>query len=387
MAMRITQGEIKRTNRQQIYDYIYRNSRVSQQDISQALHLSRPTVAANLAELEEDGLICRDGQQASSQIGRKAVAYSILPGFRVALGVELTRSEVQLVAVDLYAQPLRLETVKLEYANADAYYRRVCGAIRAFIATLGVPAGRVLGVGITMQGLVSPDGRTVVYGEILGCTGLKVDVFERWLDLPCSFLHDPGAAALSELWVSPELDNAIYLSLSNHLGAALIVHGEILTGRHGHAATFEHIQAVPDGEPCYCGKRGCWDTLCSARALLGDQAPEAFFAAARRAGTPQAARWRRYLDDLALLIESLHLVHDVDFILGGHLAPFITEGDMRLLYDGIRSRCPFDEADDFLHISKMPSHNIIVGVALPYVKRFLEGVGASGREPEPADEL
>ena len=74
MTQRITPGQIKKNNRQQIYNYIYEEKNVSQQAIAYALHLSRPTVATNLSELEEDGLICKNGQLESDQIGRKAVA-------------------------------------------------------------------------------------------------------------------------------------------------------------------------------------------------------------------------------------------------------------------------------------------------------------------------
>ena len=91
MTKRITPGQIKKTNRQQIYTYIYENRKVSQQEIAYGLHLSRPTVASNLAEMEEDGLIYKNGQLDSDQIGRKAIAYSVASAYRIAIGVELTR--------------------------------------------------------------------------------------------------------------------------------------------------------------------------------------------------------------------------------------------------------------------------------------------------------
>ena len=48
MKKSITPNQIKQTNRSLIYDYIYKNQKVSQQDISYDLRLSRPTVTANL---------------------------------------------------------------------------------------------------------------------------------------------------------------------------------------------------------------------------------------------------------------------------------------------------------------------------------------------------
>ena len=117
MPKRIPPGQIKANNRQQIYNYIYRQRKVSQQDILYALRLSRPTVAANLTELEVDGLICKNGQIESDQIGRKAVAYSIVPDYRVAIGVEILRARVKMIAVDLYGEKLRREVVELRFAH------------------------------------------------------------------------------------------------------------------------------------------------------------------------------------------------------------------------------------------------------------------------------
>jgi glucokinase len=33
------------------------------------------------------------------------------------------------------------------------------------------------------------------------------------------------------------------------------------------AGEFGHMQVVPDGRPCQCGRRGCWEQYCSGRAL------------------------------------------------------------------------------------------------------------------------
>lgn len=244
-----------------------------------------------------------------------------------------------------------------------------------FIAPHEISEDRILGVGFAMQGLVSADGATVVYGAIMGSSGLTTQAFSRYLPYPCSFVHDPDTAAPSELWSSPDLTDAIYLSLSRHLGGSMIVKRNIVTGKHGHTAAFEHIQARPRGELCYCGKRGCMETICSMKALLGDDDPKIFFQQLRSGAPEQARRWQAYLKNLAVLIGMLHLMHDVDFILGGHLAPYFTQPDIRFLCDEIRRSCPFSDDDDYLLISKMPSHNINIGVALPYIQAFLEDIG------------
>ena len=72
MKKSITPGQIKETNRNLVYQHLYKNPDSSQQDISYALRLSRPTVTALLAELEQEGMICKNGVIASAYAGRKA---------------------------------------------------------------------------------------------------------------------------------------------------------------------------------------------------------------------------------------------------------------------------------------------------------------------------
>ena len=374
MKKSITPSQIKHTNRRLIYDYIYKNGKVSQQDIAYALRLSRPTVASNLNELEADGLIYRNGQQDSDLIGRKAIAYSVVPDFRVAIGVELMRRETKIIAVDLYGKKIERTVIKNEYQNDDSYYRRTCASIVEFIESLQFRPEQLLGVGFAMQGLVSEDGTTVLYGAILKNSGLTIDAFQKYLPCPCMFIHDPEGAALTELWYSPELTNALYISLSKHLGGAMILNRNVLPGKYGHSATFEHIQANPRGPLCYCGKRGCMETLCSMSALLGQDPPEPFFEAVRTDSEEESRRWKTFLSNLARMIYSLRLIYDADIVLGGHLAPFFNEEDIRFLYQEIRKCSPFEEPDDFLLMSKMPSHNITIGAALIFIRSFLDNI-------------
>lgn len=362
------------TNSQKIYSYLYRKRGATQQELIQDLSLSRPTVLSCLSELEADSLVKKSYPIESAGVGRPAMTYTPISDAHFAVGAELMADRVKLIAIDLYGEPFALSSKELVYRNNEAYYKSVCTYIQQFLSELDVPEQRLLGVGIAIQGLVSPDGSTVVYGEILGCTGLTIDVFTSHLPYPCRFVHDPDGAASSELWHSPERKNAVYLSLSVHLGGAMIVDGQVLRGRHGHMATFEHICLHPGGERCYCGKQGCAETVCSSTALLGEDDPEEFFRAVRSGSKAEVKRWETYLVNLASLIATIHLVQDADFILGGHLAPFFTQGDVSFLYEKIQENCPFKEEADYLLISKSPSHNITTGAALPFIRSFLNSM-------------
>lgn len=373
MAKSITPNQIKQTNRSLIYHYIYKNRKVSQQDIAYDLRLSRPTITANLASMENDGIIQKSGLIDSEFVGRKASAYSIVPDFCVSIGVEILKKEIKMIAINLYGEKIERYTLEMFYENKDTYFKAVCDKILEFTKLPGIAGKRILGIGFSMQGLVSPDKQTVIYGEILACTGLTIDSFTRHLPYPCSFSHDADSAAISELWASPELYDAFYLSISKHLGAAIISKREILVGKHGHNSTIEHIQMQPGGTQCYCGKCGCMETLCSLTALLAEnESPDDFFRNLRNNQPSFQDRWIHFLTNLSRAINMLHLIYDTDFILGGYLAPYLRQEDLEFMHEKIRQMTPFAESADFLMISKMPKHNISIGAALPFIQAFLD---------------
>lgn len=372
MKSSITPNQIKQNNRKLIYQYIYQNKKVSQQDISYNLRLSRPTVTSNIATLENEGLIEKNGQIDTEYVGRKAIAYSIVSNFRISLGVEILKKEIKIIAVDLNGKKIDRTAFELAYENEESYIRTVCMKILEFKDSLNISDEQILGIGFAMQALITPDKKKVLYGKILNCTGLSIDAFAKYLPYPCSFVHDAESAAVSEMWVSPELTDAFYLSISKHLGAAIISNGKILDGKHGHSATIEHITMEPDGAVCYCGKKGCMETLCSLNALLDENEPlEDFFSHLRQNESDYVARWKKFLINLAKSINNLHLVYDTDFILGGYIAPFLINADLDFILRQIADMTPFPEYTDFILISKMPKHNISIGAAMPYIQEFL----------------
>ena len=98
---------------------------------------------------------------------------------------------------------------------------------------------------------------------------------------------------------------------------------------------------------------------------------DSFFEKVRKKEPSFSNRWNKFLTNLARAINLLHLIYDTDFILGGHLAPYLCKADLSFLYEQIEQLTPFTETSDFLMLSKMPRHNISIGAALTYIRAFL----------------
>lgn len=366
--------DIKKMNYSDVYHIIYENERSSKQSIAQALKMSLPTVSSHLNDLLKEELIENCGQ-LSSQIGRKAAAYSIKSKARIAIGVEILKKKVIIVALNLYGSMIERKSLPILFSNADEYYKAIGKEIMDFIGELGVEQKHILGIGFGLQGLVSSDGREIIYGKILNCTGLTIDVFEQYLDIPCRYYHDAECAAISELWETRDITEAIYISIGDHLGGAIIVGGEIHNGRTGRSGTIEHMTLIPDGIDCYCGQKGCMECYCSVNALLEEgEELEVFFLEKSNGDLERKERWDAFLHYLAITINNLHMTLDSSIILGGRIAPYLTEEDLSVLYNEIRTITAFPEDDSFIIRGNSKKDVVAIGAGLPYIRGFLEGI-------------
>ena len=372
MTALITPSRIRKNNRTMIYQLIYQEKSVTQLDIAYMLHLSRPNVAGKLNELLESGLIVQSGLVSSDQIGRRAVSYSIASEYRIAVGVHITELSVYMMAVNLYGEEIAFSVYSAEFSDTDAYYDKVCRFLEEFIHSVTTDKAAVLGIGIALDALPSADGLQIVPGGPMKDLALSASVFSDRLGIPCRFIREAGCAAVTEIWTNPELENCFYLYLSYHLDGAVIYGRSVFSGKHGRSGEIAHIPYKENGNLCYCGKRGCLETVISATALLGPkEGMTEFFHELRKEEPGHVERWNEYLSGLAFAIAPLAPVFDCDFILGGETAAFITEEDLKKLHELIRDNHKCGLPEDSLHIHPILPRGIPLGAALPFIWTFL----------------
>lgn len=372
----LTTIALKKINRSKIYQYIYRSKLTSKLQIVQDLQMGLSTVSQNLNLLENEGLIEKNGYFDSTG-GRKANAIQIVSDFRISIGVGILKNMFHITAIDLYGNTVYTDTIPLTYSNTAVYYQQITDKVKDFIDKNQYPENKILGVSIATQGITSPDNTTVIYGNIMNNTGMRLKDFSRHLPYPCHLEHDSKSAAFLELWNHPELDSAVALLLNRNLGGAIITNHQIHQGRSMHSGTIEHICINPDGPLCYCGNRGCLETYCSANSLeqASGMAIKEFFPLLREKKSPQLIQiWEDYLKHLAFAMKNLNLVIDAPIIISGYLAPYFTEDDTDYLLRQINSMTPFELKEEQILVGTHGQYTPAIGAALFYVKEFIQSV-------------
>lgn len=374
---KLSSNEIKIKNRQLIYQFIRSNGSVSKQDIVVALQLSLPTVTQNLDYLKRE-LLIDTSRKIRNTGGRNATAFTYIPTARAGIGAYITAHHINAVAVDLSGDVMVVKKEKAAFnLDDDGYLRKLAQVVEEVKLEADIADEALLGVGISVPGLISDDGERVIYGRTLNFTGKTREEITKYIPYPSRLVHDSYAAGYMESWQNREVKNAFYISLSNSVGGSLIVNHEIYEGDTQKGGEIGHMIVVPEGgELCYCGKRGCFDTVCRAGNLdqYTDGNLEAFFDCLRQKD-PQAWKlWNAYLDHLAQAIHNVRILFDGKVILGGYVGAYIGEY-MDELYRRVDEKNPFgDRARDYLYECRYKKEASAAGAVIFYIDEFFNRI-------------
>lgn len=288
--------EVRVTNRALILALASQTDTVSCPLLAKRSGLSRQTVYLIAAELEQAGVLVGDGIGRSSG-GRRPKLLRYQPQSWGAIGVETREHEACAVLTDLngtvvqrLAGPLRGTTP----ADVADVVEALTQQLRATM-----PAGRVLGIGVALPGLVDVERGIVRMSVLYDWTDVPLaDMLRVRTGLPAYVASRPAAAALGEARTGAGrgAQRLVYLFAGPSLGIGLAMDGDLYHGTTSSAGEFGHMTILPDGPRCACGNHGCLNAVASGNALLTRARVE--LTAHPRAG--ESLR-RRYGPDLAQL--------------------------------------------------------------------------------------
>lgn len=369
----MTTMKVREINRNKVYNYIYKSNTTCKLDITRNLNMGLSTVTQNLKALEDDGLICKNGFLTSTG-GRKADALEIIPDAKNSIGIAILKDSFDIVCVNLYGKVSHSKTISCKFENNDSYFKLVSNNLDMFINENGI--NNILGVSFAIQGIVSSDGERISYGKILDNFELKLSDFSKYIKYPCRMEHDSKAACNLELWNNKEVKNAIVILLNLNLGGGLIANGEVLTGDNMKSGIIEHLPIEKNGELCYCGKKGCFETVCSGFSLKKSANMEIsrFFDLLLQNDENSIQIWKNYLLSLAKALEILHIIIDGKIILSGYLACYLNQSDIDYILNIVNEHTSFPILKENIILSKNTSNTQALGTSLFYINEFLESV-------------
>lgn len=286
---------IRRLHANAVFHRIRLEPEISQRDIIAKTGLDKSTVSSIVNRFDELGLIVRSQNVAENRPGRPTEGLSISPHKGLLVGVQIESHSIAFVIAGLDGQPL--VTHRRDFDGAIDGIERVIAEGIAGGRDACEREGDVLGVGISLPGLVNDDGR-LLHAPVLNWRDVPIyDLLRPSIDPPLFIGNDGKAAAMAEHMFGScvDVDDFIYLFSGSGVGGALFLDGEMYLGAQGLAGELGHIKVVPQGRPCSCGSYGCLSAYLSEPALcteirhLSGAEPRSFDDVLSRAAAGDAA--------------------------------------------------------------------------------------------------
>lgn len=263
------------------------------------------------------------------------------------IGIDIGGMSIKIGVVDVHGKMVMSRSIPTEYESGYAdMIKRIADSIYIMCGELEVDPNSLVGIGIGIPGTADSRRGVVTVAANIGWREVPIVAeFHKYFNLPIKINNDANCAALGELRFGggSEYDSIIFITLGTGVGSGIIYDGNLIEGAGSAGAESGHMVIQMDGEPCNCGRSGCWESYASATALIkqtkrameshpdsllhnvfrkqGKVSGRTAFLAAKEGDETAKEVVRNYLKYIATGLISLgNIIHPDAFIIGGGIS-------------------------------------------------------------------
>lgn len=263
--VRATRSTTRDINRQILLNLVREHQPVSRADLARRMRVGRGMVTSLVDELLSDGSIY-EGTTVNAPRGRRPMMLYVRTHDRFVVAIDVRFSKTYLMLADFNGTPLAMETfdtVVEPTAFVATVAKRVLKLLKANNAT-----GKCNGIGLVIPGMVDKKNGRVLNSPQLGWIDVDVrDALAAETGFDVQIENAPIACALAHMWLGERGGDAprdfVYVTVSDGVGAGLVVNGEAVRGHNNTAGEFGHMSIDPNGPTCLCGRKGCLEAFTS----------------------------------------------------------------------------------------------------------------------------
>jgi predicted NBD/HSP70 family sugar kinase len=257
---------IRDTNRDLVLKMLRRHQPISRVTIANWSGLQRSTVSSIVEQLIAESWI-REGSVLKTARGRRPTMLSMNEDLMI-LVADVRPSQAILAAVDLNGRLLERTMIPLIDDPKRGIEAIADGMIRL---REHFPRKTCEGVGLSMPGRVDRATQRLAFAPNLPWVGFDIQgTLQKKLKLQVELDNAANACMLSEMWFGrlEGVRDAVVVTISEGVGAALLMNGTLVEGAAGMAGEIGHVPVSTEGPKCACGETGCFEMFASSRAAI-----------------------------------------------------------------------------------------------------------------------
>lgn len=261
---------LKEYNEAGILDLIRTGKALSRADLSKATGLSPTATGIIVSALIEKGYI-RERGTGESTGGRRPVLLELAPESYYSIGFDVDVGSVLYIVMDITGKVVYEGSADMDTGTPEAAVSALGAYVDEIIRSREIDKERLLGVGISVPGLVEPDTQRVILAPNLGWEDVDLGaMLKEKLEMPVHVENEAMASAICENWIGEcrEIDNFICVNIKSGIGAGIFTGGRPYKGSSGSAGEVGHVVVDEDGPKCGCGNHGCLETIASTSRIV-----------------------------------------------------------------------------------------------------------------------
>lgn len=267
---------LKSINRMALVRLIRAQPGLSRADLASITGLTKSTVSMLANELIEEGWLTEDDALATGSIGRRPTPLRLNTQRLALIGADLNAGRFEVAVTTLTGEVLSLTERTFSGNDVDQVLGLLADVVADLIRRLRAEQREVLGLGLGVPGPVHASSGVLHCSPNLNWRDVPLrQELSRLLAghglpaVPVFVQRRAASAALGEVEFAgaPVEEPLLYIHLGMSIGAGVFVRDRLLSGHGGFAGEVGHLQLVPEGPKCTCGRLGCAEALISLRAM------------------------------------------------------------------------------------------------------------------------
>ncbi len=188
------------------------------------------------------------------------------------IGIDLGGTNIAAGIVDEKGNILKKDSVPtLAERPIEEIVNDMASLCRRLLAEENISIDDIEAIGLGCPGTVDSQNGVIAYANNLKMknTPIREMLGARFPGKRIKLENDANAAAFGEYAVNGGgAGSFVFITLGTGVGGGVIIDGKLYKGFNGAGAELGHTTLVLDGEPCSCGRNGCWEAYASVTALI-----------------------------------------------------------------------------------------------------------------------
>ena len=268
---------VRRQNRRVVLEELRFHGPAPRVELGRFTGLSPATITSITMQLIQDGAIVElDDVTATTDAakrGRPTVLLGLRPdaAFMIAIKISIGMLEFALADFSGNIRDRAQVSVATYDMQPEIFNRRLITETQHFIASSKIDAHLIAQISVAAQGVADSRVGSIAWSPAFKARGVPIiGPLEKEFKIPCTLANDANMIA-EGLIARRKLDlhgttAAVFMGYG--IGMGLVIDGAVYHGSTGAAAEFGHMNHMPNGALCRCGRRGCLEAYASDYGIL-----------------------------------------------------------------------------------------------------------------------